>query len=212
MVRSRTTTAPVTVTTRADAGALVGLRDQFKATAAADEPVPSLSDIIVKLVGQTLQDFPLLKARWEETRIVMPDSVHIGLAVDTPDGLLVPVIRDVPALSLRQLAARTRDLVDRARRRQLTAAELTGGSFTVTNLGGLGVDVFTPIINLPECAVLGVGRIRREPAVVDNQIVIRNQLWLSLTFDHRIVDGAQAARFLDALRQAVETAAARLIG
>jgi pyruvate dehydrogenase E2 component (dihydrolipoamide acetyltransferase) len=212
MLHSSTATAPVTLTTQVDATALVSLRNQFKTTTATDEPAPSLSDIVVKLVGLTLPDYPLLYARWDETRIVLSEAVNIGLAVDTQDGLLVPVIHDVPQLPLRQLAARTRDLVDRARRRQLTTAELTGGTFTVTNLGGLGVDAFTPIINHPECAVLGMGRIRRTPVVVDHQIVIRDQLWLSLTFDHRIVDGAPAARFLDAVRHAVESAAARLIG
>ncbi len=209
---SSSATAPVTLTTQADASALVSLREQLKATATADEPAPSLTDILVALVGQALQDFPMLRARWSDTHLVVPEAVHIGLAVDTDDGLLVPVVHDVPGLSLRQLAARTRDLVARARRRQLTAAELSDGTFTITNLGALGVDAFTPIINYPECAVLGVGRIRRVPAVVDHQIVIRDQLWLSLTFDHRVVDGAPAARFLDTVRQAVECAAAHLIG
>ncbi len=212
MLQSSAATAAVTLTTQADATALVSLREQFQATATADEPAPTVSDLIVKLVALALGDFPLLNGRWDETRIVLPDSINIGLAVDTDDGLLVPVVHDVPRFGVRQLAAHTRDLVDRARRRQLSPAELTGGTFTVTNLGGLGVDAFTPIINHPECAVLGVGRIRRAPVAVDNQIVIRDQLWLSLTFDHRIVDGAPAARFLGAVRQAVEHAAARLIG
>jgi pyruvate dehydrogenase E2 component (dihydrolipoamide acetyltransferase) len=211
MIRSKTATVPVTLTTRADAGALVCLREQFKATASPDEPAPSYSDLIVKLVALTLVEHPGVNARWEETRIVLAGAVNVGLAVDTEDGLLVPVVRDVPGLTLRQLAARTRDLVERARRRRLTAEDLTGGTFTVTNLGVLGVDAFTPIINHPECAVLGVGRIAREPAVADGQVVIRDRLWLSLTFDHRVVDGAPAARFLDAVRRRVENPAPSLM-
>jgi pyruvate dehydrogenase E2 component (dihydrolipoamide acetyltransferase) len=95
-------------------------------------------------------------------------------------------------------------LIERARQRKLSASEQQGGTFTVTSLGSFGIDAFTPIINYPECAILGVGRIRRCPVVVDDQIVIRDQVTLSLTFDHRITDGAPAARFLRTLSEAVE--------
>src|ERR1019366_3537826 len=94
-------------------------------------------------------------------QIVMSAEIHIGIAVDTDAGLVVPVLRDVPTLSLKQLAIQSRDLIERARRRQLTADEMQGGTFTLTNLGAFGIDAFTPIINYPECAILGVGRIRR---------------------------------------------------
>ena len=131
--------------------------------------------------------------------------------MDTDAGLLVPVVRDVPGLSLRQLARQTRDLADKARRRQLTPDEMRGGTFTVTNLGAYGIDAFTPIINWPECAILGVGRIRRQPAVVNDQIVPRDAVTLSLTFDHRLVDGGPAARFLQTLCKGVENPAAWLV-
>jgi pyruvate dehydrogenase E2 component (dihydrolipoamide acetyltransferase) len=127
--------------------------------------------------------------------------------VDTDAGLLVPVVCDVPALGLRQLAARSRDLIDRARSGRLAASEMQGGCFTVTNLGAFGIDAFTPIINCPECAILGVGRIAKRPAVVGDAIVARDQVTLSLTFDHRIVDGAPAARFLQTLVQMIESPA-----
>ena len=115
-----------------------------------------------------------------------------------------PSCATCPLLSLQDLAVRTRDLIERARQRRLSASELQGGTFTVTSLGSLGIDAFTPIINYPECAILGIGRIRRCPAVVDDQIVIRDQVTLSLTFDHRITDGAPAARFLQTLSAAVD--------
>ena len=146
----------------------------------------------------------MLNSRWENDRIVLPDGIHIGLAVDTDAGLLVPVVRNVPALSLLQLSARTQDLIERARTRKLAANEMQGGTFTVTSLGAYGIDAFTPIINHPECAVLGVGRIQKRPVVFDEQIVIREQMTLSLTFDHRITDGAPAARFLQTLSGLIE--------
>jgi pyruvate dehydrogenase E2 component (dihydrolipoamide acetyltransferase) len=204
MVASLRTAAPVTLTTTADVTNLVNLRAQFLAAPAAGSPVPGYSDCILKLTAAALRSHPLLAARWEEDRIVLARGVHIGLAVDTESGLRVPVVRDVDALGLRQLAARTRELTERARAGKLTAAEMQGGTFTVSNLGPFGIDAFTPIINQPECAILGVGRIVRQPAVVEDRVVPRDVLTLSLTFDHRIVDGAPAARFLDTLRKSLE--------
>ncbi|MFN8009663.1 MAG: 2-oxo acid dehydrogenase subunit E2 [Terriglobia bacterium] len=137
-------------------------------------------------------------------RILVSRDIHIGIAVDTEEGLLVPVIRDVSNLSLKQVAARSRDLVARARERKLVAAEMQGGTFTISNLGMYGIDAFTPIINYPECAVLGVGRIQQQPVFVGDRIVPVQLLTLSLTFDHRVVDGAPAARFLQTLCKLIE--------
>ena len=136
----------------------------------------------------------------------------MGVAVDTENGLLVPVIRNAERLTMRQLAAQSLDLLDRTRARRLTAGEMQGGTFTVSNLGAFGIDAFTPIINWPQCAILGVGRISARPAVVAGQIVARDQVTLSLTFDHRIADGAPAARFLQALVRGIENPAAWLVG
>jgi pyruvate dehydrogenase E2 component (dihydrolipoamide acetyltransferase) len=200
MVASLRATAPVTLTTAVDASNLVNLRSQFKAVAKeGSEYIPSYSDFVIKLVASTLQKHPRLNARWEGDALIAPDRIDIGFAVDTEAGLLVPVIRDVPRLSLRDLAASTSKLVETARQGTLKASEMQGGTFTVTNLGAFGIDAFTPIINSPQCAILGVGRIQRKPVALDDQIVIRDQVVLSLTFDHRVVDGAPAARFLQAL-------------
>src|SRR5262249_26053647 len=119
-------------------------------------------------------------------------------------GLFAPVVREVDRLSLREVAARTRELTAQARAGRLTAEDQRGGTFTVTNLGMFGVDSFTPILHLPQSAILGVGRTVREPAVVEDRIVPRDRITLSLTFDHRVVDGAPAARFLDTLRRCLE--------
>jgi pyruvate dehydrogenase E2 component (dihydrolipoamide acetyltransferase) len=205
MLASHQSTAPVTLNTTVDVSNLVNLRNQFKAAlAAGNDIVPSYTDFLVKLTSIALQKHSLLNASWDDEQISVSCAVHIGIAVDTDAGLLVPVLRDVPSLTLKQVAVRSRELIERARQGKLTADELSGGTFTVTNLGAFGIETFTPIINLPQCAILGVGRIQRRPAVIDEEIVVRDQLGLSLTFDHRIVDGAPAARFLQALARMIE--------
>jgi pyruvate dehydrogenase E2 component (dihydrolipoamide acetyltransferase) len=204
MHRSKTLTAPVTLTTRVDAAALVRLREGMKAKSKGTKNVPAYGDIIMREVAQALLEHPALNARWEDDHIRFPDSVNIGFAVDTEAGLVVPVLRDAPKRSLQELADLTRDLADRAKARRLSMEEMSGGTFTITNLGMAGIDAFTPIINWPECAVLGVGRITQEPVVKGKKVVVGDRLWLSLTFDHRIVDGAPAARFLDAVRGRIE--------
>jgi pyruvate dehydrogenase E2 component (dihydrolipoamide acetyltransferase) len=133
--------------------------------------------------------------------------VHIGIAVDTDRGLLVPVVRDVQSKSLRQITQEAAALIAQARSGHVNADDLRGGTFTITNLGMYEIDAFTPIINLPECAVLGVGRIVAKQVVVDadaERVAIRRMMFLSLTFDHRLVDGAPAARFLQRVKQYVE--------
>ena len=204
MMQSRQTTAPVTLTSAVDASNLVNLRGQFKAVAGNGEAVPSYTDFLVKLVAFALKQHPALGSRWTDAGLVPAERIDIGLAVDTDAGLLVPVIRGVPALGLRQLAAESRSLADRARRGELASRDMDGGCFTVTNLGTFGVDAFTPIINAPECAILGVGRIERRPVMKGDTVVGREVVTLSLTFDHRIVDGAPAARFLQTLARMIE--------
>jgi pyruvate dehydrogenase E2 component (dihydrolipoamide acetyltransferase) len=213
MVASRQQTVPVTLTTKADAANLVNLREQFKTTS-RESPIPSYQDIITKLVAGALRRHPLLAGRWDEDAIVLPaeNEVHIGMAVDTDDGLLVPVLRNAAQLSLIELAARSRQLVGQARAGKLTAADMQGSVFTITNLGAFGIDAFTPIINFPETAILGLGSIRREPVVLDDgTIVSRHQLTLSLTFDHRVLDGAPAARFLQDIATAIANPSAALL-
>lgn len=205
MVASHRSTAPVTLTTTADATHLVNLRNQFKAAIqAGNDVVPSFTDFLVKLSALALKRHPQLNARWADGQILLCPDIHIGIAVDTEAGLLVPVVRDALSLGLKQLSARSRDLIERARQRKLAADEMRGGTFTVTNLGAFGIDAFTPLINVPECAILGVGRIQRKPVVNGEQVVIRDQMTLSLTFDHRIVDGAPSARFLQTLSSLIE--------
>ena len=214
LVASRQLTVPVTLTTKADATNLVNLRNQFKSTNGT-HPIPSFQDIITKLVAEVLKEHMFLAGRWDEDAIVLPahHELHIGMAVDTEDGLLVPVIRNVAGLTLRDVAAQSKSLVQQAREGKITAAQMQGGVFTITNLGAFGIDSFTPVINYPEAAILGLGAIRKEPVFLDDgQVVAQLQLALSLTFDHRIVDGAPAARFLQALVSAISNPSAFLLG
>ena len=211
MVQSRQTTAPVTLTTTVDATNLVNLRNQFKEAGTPDQVVPGFTDFVVKLAALALGDHPLLNARWAVDRIEFADETHIGIAVDTEAGLFVPVIRGAAALGLGRIAELSRDLTRRARENRLLPGEMQGGTFTVTNLGAYGVEAFTPIINPPECAVLGMGRIARQPVMDGDRVVPRERMALSLTFDHRIVDGAPAARFLQSLGRKIENPAPWLI-
>lgn len=211
MVRSRQETVPVTLTAWADATALLAARAALKA--AAGPEAATLNDMLLKAVADTLRDHPLLAARWEEKHLALPgDRIDIGLAVDAPGGLVVPVVRDVAESPLAEVARQTRWLVDRARSGRLTAADMQGGVFTLTSLGSYGIEFFTPVINHPEAAILGVGAIRMHPVPPpggQEGFVLQRQLPLSLTFDHRIVDGGPAARFLGdlAARIAAFTAA-----
>ena len=218
MLASLRTTAPVTLTSRASATHLLNLRAQFKAAAesphapTADLIVPTITDVLVKLAAAALARHPDVTARWQDDQIVESSEINIGVAVDDPSGLLVPVIRDVPALGLRQIAARMRELIERARSHRLTAGDMSGGTFTITNLGTFGVDAFTPIVHSPQTAILGVGAIRREPVVAaDDRIVPGDVMILSLTFDHRVIDGAPAARFLRTLVEIIENPAPWLV-
>lgn len=211
MMTSLRNTAPVTLTCRCDATNLVALRQQLKALG-TEIVVPSYNDIVVKLVAIALRSHPMLAGRWDGDRILVPEAIHIGIAVDTDHGLLVPVIRDVSEQSLFEVARQSRTLIEATRTRRLKSDDMQGGCFTLSNLGSFGIEAFTPIINYPETAVLGLGAIIREPAVLeDGQLGVREQMTLSLTFDHRVVDGASGARFLQTLRQAVENPAAWLL-
>ena len=212
MVAGFTQAAPVTLTAKIDATNLVGLRAQFKTAASQkDDLVPSYTDVIVKLTAAALRQHPLLQAQWREDGLFVPERIDMAVAVDTEAGLLVPVLRAVDRLTLRQIAARSRELIEQARAGRLAADDMRDATFTVSNLGNFGIDSFTPIIHLPQCAVLGIGRIVREPAVRGDRIVPCDMLTLSLTFDHRVVDGRRRRGSSRRLRSYLENPAAWLI-
>src|SRR5262249_1127980 len=189
--------APVTLFSKFDATELVGFRRELKESQPdSKDPAPSVTDIFIKLATNALVDHSRLRAQWSEQALFIPDQIDVAFAVDTESGLLAPVVRNSDKLNLSEIAARTRELIESARAGKLTSADMRDAVFTISNLGGFGIDAFTPIIHLPQCAVLGIGRIVREAAVVEDRIVPRDMMTVSLTFDHRVVDGAPAARFL----------------
>ncbi len=212
MGASAHTTARVTLTTEVDAVELARvrslLRDSLESTLGF---AVSYNDILVVVVSRALRELPYMNARLTEGGIRTLSQINVGVAVDTERGLLVPVIRDADRKGIAEIAKAFRELVGRARVGKSTPDDLTGGTFTITNLGMFDIDAFTPIINLPECAILGVGRIQERAVVRAGQICVRQVMVLSLTFDHRVVDGAPAARFLQRIKQLVETPALLLV-
>ena len=206
MAESARTTAPVTLTSEVDATELLRMRRKLKADGA--DLVPTYDDLLATIAARVLTEHPALNALIDGDDIVWRGAINIALAVDTGRGLLAPVIANADRLSLLELTAQSADLVERARQGKLSADALQGASFTITNLGMYDIDAFTPIITLPQSAVLGIGRIAARQVVIDaeaQRLAIRHMMTLSLTFDHRLVDGAPAARFLQRVKQYVET-------
>ncbi len=205
MTQSLREAAQLTMVAEADATRFSELRNQL-----AEQYEKSLgfrvsyNDLLIRICARALQEHPRLNASLAGNEIRLLDTVNVGLAVETDQDLVVPNVKDVARKSLVEIATDLRALVDRARGGGLTLDDITGGTFTITNLGLYGVDAFTPIINPPEAAILGVGAIRPKPAVVDGAVVPRDSVTLSLTIDHRIVDGAPGARFLQRLVELIE--------
>lgn len=200
MVAGVTNVASVTLHVKADATNLVALRNFLKEDSV---DCPSYNDMIIKFCAVALQQHPMLNAQWRDEGIFIPDDINISLAVDTEVGLMVPVVRDVSSKSLDEIVTNSRQLIEASQNRKITAGQMEDGTFTVSNLGAFGIEYFTPIINLPQCAILGIGAIRQEPIMDGSEVVNKDQLPFSLTFDHRIVDGAPAAKFLQTLCQLI---------
>jgi pyruvate dehydrogenase E2 component (dihydrolipoamide acetyltransferase) len=207
MAASHRTTARVTLVTEADATELVKARESLKATVSEEWGfAPGYNDLLGLIVARALREFPYMNARLSENgeAIERLAAINLGVAVDTERGLLVPVIRDADQKGLRALGTEFRALMEQARVGRSQPDDLTGGTFTITNLGMYDIDAFTPIINLPEAAILGAGRIQPKAVVRDGEIVARQMWTLSLDFDHRLVDGAPAARFLQRIKLLIE--------
>jgi pyruvate dehydrogenase E2 component (dihydrolipoamide acetyltransferase) len=204
-------TAAVTLTSKAEATSLVSLRDELK-QAAGPDTAPTYTAMLVRLSAIALTRHPEVRHQWVNDALVLPEGIHISVAVDTTAGLIVPVIRDADKKSLTEINHVLRDLSRRADNRTIAADDLAGGVFTISNLGRSRVETFTPVLNMPQAAILGVGRIQQEPVAIEGELAVRAMMALSLTFDHRVIDGAPAARFLDTLCELIERPAAALIG
>ena len=200
--RSWVTIPHVTQFDEADITELEAYRKSQQAEAEQRNIKLTALTFVMKAVVSTLKEFPEFCASLDETgeNLILKRYFHIGIAVDTPNGLMVPVVRDVDRKGLFDLAAELAEVSERARNRKLTQADLSGGCFSISSLGGIGGTAFTPVVNGPEVAILGVSRHYLKPVYRDDQFVARLTLPLSLSYDHRVIDGAAAARFTTKLR------------
>ena len=199
MVESLHNMAQLTMMMEVDVTELVKLREQVK----GDFDV-TYTDLVVKAVAKALKRHPMLNATLIGDEVHQLDSIHIGVAVALQDGLIVPVVRDADKRTVQEIAQEVRRLAQGARDGSLSVDEVTGSTFTITNLGTYGIDGFTPIINSPEAAIMGVGRIVERVVVHDDQIARRKLMVLSLTIDHRLIDGATGAEFMRSLKEMIE--------
>ena len=199
MQASAQQTVPVTLNTKFNAKGLIAYRDSLKTSATT----PSYNDIIMKLAANLLRECPELNACWTADGVYVYDQINIAFAVDTDNGLLAPVINQVDKLMLDDVVEYSTELIQDARAGRLGEAQLTGGTFTISSLGTLGVDNFTPVINLPQAGILGIGRIVAEPLVEAGAVIAGHTMSLSLTFDHQVLDGAPAAGWLQKLAHAL---------
>jgi len=199
-----------TVERDVDTTALAAARADLR-VALPEDRRPSVNDLVVRAVAMAVRERPDLASRLEGDDLVVPDGVHVGVAVSVPGGLIVPVVRDADRKSVPDIAEEVRDLARRGRAGDLRPAELEGSVISVTNLGMFGIDRFHAVINAPEAAILAVGRAVPRPVVVDGHVVVREVMTLSLSADHRVIYGAEAATFLGRVAELLEHPAALLV-
>ena len=198
MVLSRRTAAHVATFFEADFSGIAKFREGRSIT---------YLPFVISAVTRAMKDLPLLNASWGDQGLVIKKDIHVGIAVALDEGLLVPVIRQADRKGLNQLAHEVTDLAERARSKRLAPDEVQDGTFTITNHGGFGSLFSTPIINQPQAAILGVGSVQKRAVVINEAIAIRLMCYLSLSFDHRIIDGATADRFMAKVKQHLEESA-----
>lgn len=164
----------------------------------------SVNDFIVKAAALALRDHPMVNASWGDDAITQHGEIHIGIAVSTPEGLITPVVRNADQKSVQDIAAEVRTLAEKAKNRKLLPNEYQGSTFTISNLGAWGIEEFTAIINPPNVAILAIGAASPQPVVVNGQVVVRDRMKVTMSCDHRVIDGAAGAEYLRTLRQYLE--------
>ena len=210
MTMSVSTMAQVTLTTEADVTDLLKLRESLVAEWRPHRLRPLDLDLIIAAVAEALKAHPRLNSHLVNDEVLLLEDVNIGIAVAVPDGLVVPVLRGAQARDLLGMARAMRELADKTRKNALGIDDVTGAGFTVTALSNYDIDAFTPIIDPPQVAILGLGRANRKPVVVDGEIVVRSMMHLSVTFDHRALDGVPVAEFMRTLKSNLESPEALL--
>ena len=204
MAQAKATVPHFQVQTEALMDAVIALRGELKALGDQAAPVPSVNDFIVKACALALREHPRANGSYDDGRFVLHERVNVGIAVAAPDALVVPTITDADTRPLREIATEARRLARRVRDSSITPPELSGATFTVSNLGMYGMTAITPVINPPQAAILGVGALRAVPALDGGQLIERQLMTLTLSCDHRILYGADAAQFLSDIRAALE--------
>lgn len=194
----------VTYSTDVDMYELLKLREQLNEELAPKGVKASVNDFLIKAAAKALKNKPGVNVSVDGETILMKSDINIGMAVALENGLVVPVVRNADKLKIEEVVAETKELVKKTREGKLTSADMSGGTFTITNLGMLGIDMFTPIINMPQSAILGVGRAVEKPVALNGEVVIRPMMVLSLTADHRAIDGALAAEFLIEIKKYIQ--------
>jgi pyruvate dehydrogenase E2 component (dihydrolipoamide acetyltransferase) len=199
MLQSKHQAAHMTVFDEVEISKLIEIRNNFKTRMAKEEIKLSYLPFILKATAQALKEFPSLNSEMdlEGGKLFLKKYYNIGIAVDTEDGLVVPVIRNVDQLSIKELAIKVAEIAEKARNRNLTMEDMKNGSFTITNFGSIGGQFAVPVINYPQAAILGIGRIVEKPIVKEKKIIPGSILPLSISVDHRIVDGGEVSRFLN---------------
>jgi pyruvate dehydrogenase E2 component (dihydrolipoamide acetyltransferase) len=205
MTLSVSTMAQVTLTTEVDVTELLSLRESLVSEWRPHRMRPLDLDLIIAAVAGALSEHPRLNAHLVDGDVLLLKEVNVGLAVAVPDGLVVPVLRGADSLDLLGMARQMRELADKTRKNALGVDDVTGAGFTVTALSNYDIDVFTPIIDPPQVAILGLGRAIEKPVVVDGEIVVRSMMHLSVTFDHRALDGVPVAEFMRTLKGQLES-------
>ena len=200
-----------TLTTEVDMTELIKLRAQLNAALAKKDVKLSVTDLLVKATAKALKDNEIINTSLIDDEIIYHADVNIGIAVALPNGLVVPVVRNADKLSLEEINAESKRLIGLAKSGGLGGDDMRGGTFSITNLGMVGIDAFTPIINMPESAILGIGRTVEKPAVVNGEITIRSKAIFSITHDHRVIDGYPAALFLQSLTGYIENPVSLLL-
>ncbi|RLB94722.1 MAG: hypothetical protein DRH26_00445 [Deltaproteobacteria bacterium] len=201
---SLNTQAQLTLQTEVSAKGMQDFRNRINNILDPDETKISYNAIIIKAVALALRQHPRVNSSVDGEMIKVWKQIHVGAAMDVGKGLIVPKIRNADTKSIMTIAKEMGQLVDKAKQNTLSLDELQGGTFTITNLGAWGIDHFTPIVNFPESAILGLGRIVEKPWVKNSEVVVEPRIALSLTFDHRIIDGAPGAMFLKTLTRMIE--------
>jgi pyruvate dehydrogenase E2 component (dihydrolipoamide acetyltransferase) len=205
MSEAKSTIPHFQVQTEVDMDAAIALRGELKAIADETQPVPSINDVIIKAAATALRSHPLANGSYHEGAFELHDAINVGIAVAAEEALVVPTLFHADTKSLGQIAGETRRLASSVRAGTITPQDLSGGTFTVSNLGMFGMTAITPVINPPQAAILGVGAFRPTLARVDGEIIERHMLTLTLSCDHRILYGADAAQFLAHIRDLLET-------